>query len=139
MQHIKHYSLGLLVVFALLLGALVSAQPALAMTGDGTSAHPYQIATADDLIEFAEKVNSYNPWEPDSEAEERDAWAELRNDINLEGTEWTRIGSSNISYHLEYIGTFDGNNTSSEAFLSILAVPAMSISDSLVLSVKVEL
>ena len=110
MQHIKHYSLGLLVVFALLLGALVSAQPALAMTGDGTSAHPYQIATADDLIEFAKKVNSYNPWEHDSEAEERDAWAELRNDINLEGTEWTRIGSSNSSYHLEYIGTFDGNN-----------------------------
>lgn len=110
MQHIKHYSLGLLVVFALLLGALISAQPALAMTGDGTSAHPYQIATADDLIEFAKKVNSYNPWEHDSEAEERDAWAELRNDINLEGTEWTRIGSSNSSYHLEYIGTFDGNN-----------------------------
>lgn len=126
MQHIKHYSLGLLVVFALLLGALISAQPALAaLTGDGTSKNPYKIATADDLIEFAEKVNSYNPLEPDSEAEERDAWAELRNDINLEGTEWTRIGSSNSSYHLEYIGTFDGNNHT----ISGLSINTSSTSD----------
>ena len=114
MQHIKHYSLGLLVVLALLLGALISAQPALAANGElkgqGTEGDPYLIYDADDLIEFAEKVNSYNPWEIDSEAEERDAWAELRNDINLEGKEWTRIGSSNSNYYLEYIGTFDGNN-----------------------------
>lgn len=125
MQHIKHYSLCLLVVFALLLGALVSAQPALAMTGDGTSAHPYQIATADDLIEFAEKVNSYDPSNPYSEAEERNAWAELRDDIDLEGTEWTRIGSSDINYNLEYIGTFDGNNHT----ISGLSINTSSTSD----------
>lgn len=125
MQHIKHYSLGLLVVFALLLGALISAQPALAMTGDGTSAHPYQIATADDLIEFAEKVNSYDPSNPYSEAEERNAWAELRDDIDLEGTEWTRIGSSDINYNLEYIGTFDGNNHT----ISGLSINTSSTSD----------
>ena len=125
MQHIKHYSLGLLVVFALLLGALVSAQPALAMTGDGTSAHSYQIATADDLIEFAEKVNSYDPSNPYSEAEERNAWAELRDDIDLEGTEWTRIGSSDINYNLEYIGTFDGNNH----IISGLSINTSSTSD----------
>lgn len=125
MQHIKHYSLGLLVVFALLLGALISAQPALAMTGDGTSAHPYQIATADDLIEFAEEVNSYDPSNPYSEAEERNAWAELRDDIDLEGTEWTRIGSSDINYNLEYIGIFDGNNHT----ISGLSINTSSTSD----------
>lgn len=129
MQHIKHYSLGLLVVFALLLGALISAQPALAkdgtMKGNGTQESPYQIEDAKDLLAFAEKVNSYNPLEPDSEAEERDAWAELRNDINLEGTEWTRIGSSNSSYHLEYIGTFDGNNHT----ISGLSINTSSTSD----------
>lgn len=126
MQHIKHYSLGLLVVFALLLGALISAQPAMAaLTGDGTSAHPYEIATADDLIEFAEKVNSYDPSNPYSEAEERNAWAELRDDIDLEGTEWTRIGSSDINYNLEYIGTFDGNNHT----ISGLSINTSSTSD----------
>lgn len=129
MQHIKHYSLCLLVVFALLLGALISAQPALAkdgtMKGNGTQESPYQIEDAKDLLAFAEKVNSYNPLEPDSEAEERDAWAELRNDINLEGTEWTRIGSSNSSYHLEYIGTFDGNNHT----ISGLSINTSSTSD----------
>lgn len=110
MQHIKHYSLGLFVVFALLLGALISAQPALAMTGDGTPESPYQIKDAEDLIEFARKVNYYDPSKLHSEAEERDAWAELRNDINLEDTVWTRIGSWSPFRDLEYIGTFDGKD-----------------------------
>lgn len=106
MQHIKHYSLGLLVVFALLLGALISAQPAMAaLTGDGTSAHPYQIATADDLIEFAKKVNGGR----EGVGGDPDACAVLTDDIDLEGSEdnqWLSIGLDGSGRN--YIGTFDG-------------------------------
>lgn len=106
MQHIKHYSLGLLVVFALLLGALISAQPALAaLTGDGTSKNPYQIATADDLIEFAKKVNGGR----DGVGGDPDACAVLTANINLEGSEdnqWLSIGLDGSGRN--YIGTFDG-------------------------------
>ena len=70
MQHIKHYSLGLFVVFALLLGALISAQPALAMTGVGTPESPYRIKDAEDLIAFAEIVNG-----TDNQTAEPNAWA----------------------------------------------------------------
>lgn len=105
MQHIKHYSLGLLVVLALLLGALISAQPALAMTGEGTSANPYKIATADDLIEFAEKVNGGRA----GVGGDPDACAVLTANINLEGSEdnqWLSIGLDGSRRN--YIGTFDG-------------------------------
>lgn len=127
MQHIKHYSLGLLVVLALLLGALISAQPALAMTGEGTSANPYKIATADDLRAFAEEVNKPNSYEPEAD---KNIWAELMKDIDLnpsytynqstdqwtdaEGKaveeskleEWAPIADD--SYY-PYTGTFEGN------------------------------
>ena len=106
MQHIKHYSLCLLVVFALLLGALISAQPAMAaLTGDGTSAHPYEIATADDLIEFAKKVNGGR----EGVGGDPDACAVLTDDIDLEGSEdnqWLSIGLDGSGRN--YIGTFDG-------------------------------
>lgn len=105
MQHIKHYSLGLLVVLALLLGALISAQPALAMTGEGTSANPYKIATANDLIEFAEKVNGGIA----GIGGDPDACAVLTDDIDLEGSEdnqWLSIGLDGSRRN--YIGTFDG-------------------------------
>ncbi len=106
MQHIKHYSLGLLVVFALLLGALIGAQPALAaLTGDGTSKNPYKIATADDLIEFAEKVNGGRA----GVGGDPDACAVLTANINLEGSEdnqWLSIGLDGSGRN--YIGTFDG-------------------------------
>ena len=105
MQHIKYYSLGLLVVLALLLGALISAQPALAMTGEGTSANPYKIATADDLIEFAEKVNGGRA----GVGGDPDACAVLTDDIDLEGSEdnqWLSIGLDVSGRN--YIGTFDG-------------------------------
>ena len=127
MQHIKHYSLGLLVVLALLLGALISAQPALAMTGEGTSANPYKIATADDLRAFAEEVNKPNPYEPEADI---NIWAELMKDIDLNPSytynqstdQWTDAeGKAVEESKLEewapiaddsdypYTGTFEGN------------------------------
>ena len=105
MQHIKHYSLCLLVVFALLLGALISAQPALAkdgtMKGNGTQESPYQIEDAKDLIEFAEKVNGGRA----GIGGDPDACAVLTDDIDLEGSGLS-IGLDGSGRN--YIGTFDG-------------------------------
>ena len=71
------------------------------LTGSGTEDNPYKIATADDLLEFAEKVNGG----------ETSAWAELTANIDLSeicgeefDSSWTPIGNS-IN---QYSGTFNG-------------------------------
>uniref|UniRef100_UPI004028D8B7 GLUG motif-containing protein n=1 Tax=Gemmiger formicilis TaxID=745368 RepID=UPI004028D8B7 len=73
------------------------------LPGDGTEGNPYKIATADDLLEFADKVNNQG---------QISAWAELTADIDLssvcseeKGT-WTPIGTSSSRYS----GTFNGAN-----------------------------
>lgn len=131
MQHIKHYSLGLLVALALLLGALISAQPALAANGElkgqGTEGDPYQIEDAEDLLAFAEEVNKSNRDEPEADI---NIWAELMNDIDLNPSytynqstdQWTDAeGKAVEESKLEewapiaddsdypYTGTFEGN------------------------------
>ena len=131
MQHIKHYSLCLLVVFALLLGALISAQPALAkdgtMKGNGTQESPYQIEDAKDLLAFAEEVNKPNYDEPEADI---NIWAKLMKDIDLNPSytynqstdQWTDAeGNAVEESKLEewapiaddsaypYTGTFEGN------------------------------
>ena len=131
MQHIKHYSLGLLVVFALLLGALISAQPALAkdgqMQGTGTEGDPYLIEDTKDLLAFAEEVNKPNRYEPEADI---NIWAELMDDIDLNPSytynqltdQWTDAeGKAVEESKLEewapiaddsdypYTGTFEGN------------------------------
>lgn len=64
--------------------------------GDGTAANPYQIATADDLKAFRNKVNGGATT----------ACAILTADITLHKSEtWTPIGSSSKNM---YNGTFDG-------------------------------
>ena len=71
--------------------------------GTGTADDPYQIATADDLREFAKLVNG-----TDGNSADPGAHAKLMNNIDLNGSEenpWTPIGNS-IN---QYIGTFDGN------------------------------
>lgn len=63
--------------------------------GDGTAANPYQIATADDLKAFRDKVNGGATT----------ACAILTADITLDKSEtWTPIGSSSNKYN----DTFDG-------------------------------
>ena len=63
--------------------------------GDGTAANPYQIATADDLKAFRDRVNNG----------ETTLNAILTADITLDKSEtWTPIGSSKNKYN----GTFDG-------------------------------
>ena len=83
-----------------------------ALAGAGTEEDPYKIATADDLLEFADKVNN---------RDQTSAWAVLTADIDLnpdmkiseDGTvtngddldPWIPIGSSSNPYS----GNFNGN------------------------------
>lgn len=63
--------------------------------GDGTKQTPYQIADADDLMAFAQSVSEG----------QTDACAELINNIDLTGRDWTPIKAPSKQY---YEGTFDG-------------------------------
>ena len=75
------------------------------LAGAGTEDDPYKIATAEELREFADKVNNQG---------KTDAWAELTDDIDLseicseeDGVSWTPIGNSSNN---QYTGTFNGQN-----------------------------
>lgn len=68
------------------------------LTGKGSEDNPYLITSANDLIWFAELVNSG----------ENNICAKLMNDIDLNHDLWSPIGDS----LLPYIGTFDGNGFS---------------------------
>ena len=88
-----------LLILALLCGAVLLAHPSAAWALDGTGSKddPYQISTAADLKEFAEKVNGGDTA----------ACAVLTTDIDLNGStseQWTPIGDGSNPY----TGTFDG-------------------------------
>ena len=81
----------------------ITGTPALA-TGSGTETDPYQIGTADGLKWFRDKVNSA------TKTADTQICAELTEDIDLSGEEWTPIGIGQ-SFHWgirSYSGTFDG-------------------------------
>ena len=81
----------------------ITGTPALA-TGSGTETDPYQISTAAGLKWFRDKVNSA------TKAADTQICAELTEDIDLSGEEWTPIGIGQ-SFHWgirSYSGTFDG-------------------------------
>ncbi len=65
-------------------------------SGNGTSEKPYQISNGAELAWFAQKVNGGTT----------SACAVLTADIDLNGKEWTPIGTKNKVY----LGTFDGQN-----------------------------
>ena len=69
------------------------------LTGDGTKDNPYKIATANDLREFAQRVNNGQI--------RADADAVLTDDIDLNNQPWYPIGTSSSN---PYSGTFDGAN-----------------------------
>lgn len=73
---------------------ITTARIAQPLKGTGTEADPYQISSAEELIWFAENVNSGNT----------DICAKVMNNIDLNNAEWAPIG--NDSY--PYTGTFDG-------------------------------
>ncbi len=89
----KLISLLLSVVFVVSLFPLT----AFALEGGGSVETPYEIGTADELMEFAQKVNGG----------ETGAYAVLTADIDLSGKEWTGIATGN-----PYTGVFDGKGFS---------------------------
>ena len=89
----KLISLLLSVVFVVSLFPLT----AFALEGDGSAETPYEIGTADELMEFAQKVNGGDT----------DAYAVLTADIDLPSQTWTGIATGN-----PYTGVFDGKGFS---------------------------
>ena len=92
----KSFKSALTVLLSLMMILVMFPANAFAMDGEGTTADPYIIATADDLYEFATKVN----------AGDNTACAVLTADITLTGENWTPIGKENACM---YEGTFDGD------------------------------
>ena len=74
------------------------------ITGSGTETDPYQIGTADGLKWFRDKVNSA------TKTADTQICAELTEDIDLSGEEWTPIGIGQSVYWgiRSYSGIFDG-------------------------------
>ncbi|MBQ7977856.1 MAG: hypothetical protein IJ301_04660 [Clostridia bacterium] len=73
-------------------------EPLFALSGSGTAANPYTIATAADLLEFRDSVNSGTTYSG--------LYVKVTANITVpSGTAWTPIGSS-TSYYFK--GTFDG-------------------------------
>ena len=73
--------------------------------GDGTKTAPYRLATADDLMWFAEQVNKT------AKKGTSALCAVLTADIDLTGRDWTPIGAATNTYsdYVAYGGVFDGN------------------------------
>ena len=92
----KSFTSALAVLLSLMMILVLFPANAFAMEGEGTTDHPYKIATADDLYEFAKIVNEGN----------NTACAMLTADITLLiDTNWTPIGNDSNQYK----GTFDGD------------------------------
>lgn len=79
---------------------------------DGTKQHPYLIKTADDLINFADRINHM-----DEETEDPNfhkAFFKLENDIDMHGKNYTPAGKKIVLDNEEeingFMGSFDGNN-----------------------------
>lgn len=100
-KRITSMFLVLLMVLSLM-PATVQASPA--SGGSGTEADPCLIATAQDLVEFRDKVNASKNQSTSK------LCAKLTANIDLEGQEWTPIGQyKSYSENVTYGGTFDGD------------------------------
>ena len=84
----------------------VSAE-SLSLSGKGTSAEPYLIQTVDDLEFFRTAVNNGVPAET-GKIEYASAVYSLQNSLNLEGIDWTPIGTNTNPF----MGTFKGDGKS---------------------------
>ena len=92
----KSFKSALTVLLSLMMILVMFPANAFAMDGEGTKENPYEIAAADDLYEFAIKVNEGD----------NTACAVLTADITLLiDTNWTPIGNDSNQYK----GTFDGD------------------------------
>ena len=71
--------------------------------GDGTEAHPYIISTVEELATLAERVNN-NTADPNG-GYYADKYYKLGGDIDLDGVDWTPIGTQGNPFK----GGFDGD------------------------------
>lgn len=106
----KKWIIGILLFTLLLTGCGGSNEPEninqpearASFSGNGTTADPYQIASADNLWKMAELVNA-------EDETYRDAYYILTADIDLGGKAWTPIGDGYLDSVYSFTGTFDGN------------------------------
>ena len=101
----KHKLLAVFLALAMTLSLLPTSALAVENStfadGDGTSSNPYQIATVDQLKAFRDSVNEGTTYDGE--------YVALTGDIDLNGENWTPIGS-NADSAKKFKGTFDGGN-----------------------------
>ena len=96
--------LSLLIATCVLISncAIASADVGIFAGGKGTEEDPYQIATTNQLLDFAASVN-------DGSAEGyAGQFIALTEDLDLTGVDWTPIGSMTENYSTMFSGTFNG-------------------------------
>ena len=76
------------------------------LTGSGTEEDPYLINDIDDLIWFRDKVNTYTS---DGSNQFKGEYVKLTADIDLDGINWTPIGTNSVGDHMAFLGHFDGD------------------------------
>ena len=98
----KKRALSLLMAVILVVSLLPTAVWAAdgTLSGSGTEADPYLIASADDLKAFRDKVNA---------GDNSTLCAKLTQNIDLGNNSWTPIISFSATYITAYKGTFDGD------------------------------
>ena len=98
--------ISLLITLAMLIACLpvtVMAETTVSFTGKGTQSDPYKIATAEQLKEMRDFVNSGDG------KNDYEKHFVLTADIDLGGQEWTPIGFTESSNNYAFTGTFDGD------------------------------
>ncbi len=75
------------------------------LAGEGTEANPYLINNLEDLVYFRDQVNTYTS---DKSNQFKGKFVKLTNDIDLQGINWTPIGTNSIGDHAAFLGTFYG-------------------------------
>ena len=75
------------------------------MGGEGTIDNPYTISNLTELKWFRDSVNTYTQ---DGSNQYKNKYIVLTADINLNGENWTPIGTNSVGDHAAFLGIFDG-------------------------------
>ncbi len=100
MKKILYLIIAIFISVSLILsGSAVNAEQTNLLTGSGTQKSPYIIQNVDDLLAFANSVNSGNSYEG--------KYILQTENINLEGIEWPSIGLYDSEKY--FMGTYNGD------------------------------
>lgn len=88
-------------------GTTVLEPVVLGLSGTGTEADPYLINNLEELTWFRDTVNTY---QSDGSNQFKGKYVKLNADIDLDGINWTPIGTNSVGDHMAFMGTFDGGN-----------------------------